>query len=203
MLLVNLFEIITVLFGALLILLMLQLLITKNNQLRNTGDYTKGSSDNMDREGVLKTLAILQEGYEKRDLTKIDFYFENTMSKEGLLILGTNPKEIFVGTEAVKKLLYGDWKYWGKVKFNLEEAHITQYSNVAYFVTGGEVKIHIWKIRFPLRVTGIMIREDSKWFINKLQFQYDFNTNYIIFSMLASIGLLVSLILFMVSLVIK
>ena len=42
-------------------------------------------------------------------------------------------------------------------------------------------------MNFPLRITGVMVKDNSKWLINKLQFQYDFNTNYIIFGLIASV----------------
>lgn len=200
---VNLFKITTILFGGILLFLMLKLLYTNKKELNNIQNYTKGNSSEEDRKEILNVLVTLQEGYDKRDISKIQYYIDNTMNTECILVLGTNPNEIFIGNEGVKRLFYGDWKYWGKVKLNLEHPHISQMNNMAYIAIRGEVKIDIWKIRFPLRLTGVMSKESSKWLINKLQFQYDLNTNFIIFAMIASIALLVSLLMFIFSLFLK
>jgi len=201
--LVNLFKITTISFGGILLFFMLKLLNASKKELNNIKNYTKGNSNEKDREEILNTLVILQEGYDRRDISKIEYYIENTINSQSVFILGTNPNEIFMGKEGVKRLFYGDWKYWGNVKLNLEEAHITQMNNTAYIAIRGEIKIDIWKIKLPLRLTGVMSNESSKWLINNLQFQYDFNTNYIIFAMLASLGLLVSLLMFICTLFLK
>jgi hypothetical protein len=188
-------RIITVLFGGILLFLMLKLIYINKKELSTIHNYSKGNAIEKDRNDILNTLVTLQEGYDKRDISKIDYYVENTMNFQDVLILGTNPNEIFIGHEGVKKLFFGDWRYWGKVKFNLEESYIDQFKNMAYITVRGEVRIDIWKIRLPLRLTCVMSNESKKWLISKLQFQYDINTNYVIFAMLASIGLFVSLIL--------
>lgn len=201
--LVNLFKITTILFGGIVLFLILKLIYANKKELNNIENYNIGNANEEDREAILNTLGILQEGYDKRDLSKIDYYIEKTMNNQCIHVLGTNPDEIFIGNEGVKRLLYGDWKYWGNVKLNIEHAHITQFNDIAYIAVRGEIKIDIWKIRFPLRLTGVMAKKSSEWLINNLQFQYDINTNFIIFAMIASVGLSASLILFMFALLLR
>ncbi|MBC7914289.1 MAG: nuclear transport factor 2 family protein [Pyrinomonadaceae bacterium] len=120
---------------------------------------------------------------------------EKTFSSKDIFILGTNPSETFTGKEGAKRLLHGDWAYWGEVKFLLDGSRMDQYNNAVYVAMGGEIKIDIWHLRFPLRITAVMLKENSNWLISKLQFQYDMNTNLIIFSLLTAIGFSVSLVL--------
>ncbi|MCI8648359.1 MAG: hypothetical protein HFE76_16555 [Firmicutes bacterium] len=67
------------------------------------------------REDALRPLKQLNAYYEKRDAEQADTCIDETMLTEKLLILGTNPREIFHGREEAKRLLQGDWKYWGQV----------------------------------------------------------------------------------------
>ena len=90
----------------------------------------------------------------------------------------------------------GDWAYWGKVKFDLENSRFDQLdSTVIYMATSAEVKIDIWQIKLPLRITGVLVKENARWLISKLQFQYDTDTNLLIFSWIATIGFVVSMFL--------
>lgn len=176
-----------------MLLLLVQL---KDNykELLKDKDFKTGHISNLEKENVLQTLRILQDGYTKRDVTAIDQCVKNTFSTKDVLILGTNPTEILTGKEGAKNLLYDDWAYWGAVKYNLDRSRFDQYGNTIYMAMSGEIKIDFWHLRLPLRITGILTKENSKWLISKLQFQYDLNTNLIIFSMLTVIGFSTSLI---------
>ena len=70
------------------------------------------------RVAALRPLKLLNEYYEKRDPENADACIDETMLADNLLILGTNPSEIFYGREGAKCLLQGDWKYWGKLVFS-------------------------------------------------------------------------------------
>jgi len=188
------FVFITGLLGCILLILLLMQLNSNRKELSKVKNFNTGHISNLERENVLSTLRILQGGYTRRDVSAIDQCVKNTFSTKDILILGTNPSEILTGKEGAKNLLYGDWAYWGEVKYNLDRSRFDQYDNTVYMAMSGEVKIDIWHLRLPLRITGILAKEDSKWLISKLQFQYDLNTNLIIFSMLAAIGFSISLI---------
>jgi hypothetical protein len=166
---------------------MLNLVYSNKEELKTAKDYTTGNATVKDRQAILNVFTVLQQGYSKRDISKTDYYIDQTIDTTSIVVLGTNPNEIFTGKKGIQKLLYGDWKFWGDVRLNVENMYVTQVDNMAYVATTGSIKIDVWRITFPLRVTGVMINKDSKWLINKLQFQYDLNTNLIIFGMIASV----------------
>jgi len=195
-LILRIFIIFTSLLGCFLLVLMLMQLNANKEELVHVKDYNKGTIGTQEKFGVLQTLRILENGYTKRDVTAVDRCIASTFSNKNVLILGTNPTEILIGKEGAKNLLQGDWTYWGKVKFHLDRTRFDQLdSNVVYVATTAEVKIDMWQLKLPLRITGVLVNENSHWLISKLQFQYDTNTNLIIFSWIAAIGFTVSLIL--------
>ena len=57
------------------------------------------------RENALRPLMQLNAYYEKRNSEQADACIDETMLPEKLLILGTNPGEIFSGREGAKNLL--------------------------------------------------------------------------------------------------
>lgn len=181
------FKVSTILFCGVLIYFMLSLMSSYKKEMEKEQNYTLGNATHQDRQAIINTLSVLQQGYYERDVTKIDYYTDKTIDTTSIVILGTNPNEILIGKEGVQRLLYGDWKFWGDVKFNLDKTHVSVSNNTAYFALTGTIKIDVWKMNFPLRITGVMVKDNSKWLINKLQFQYDFNTNYIIFGLIASV----------------
>lgn len=195
-LILQIFIFFTCLLGCSLLVLMLIQLHANKEELARVKEYSVGTIGNREKTEVLQTLRILESGYTRRDLTAVDSCVANTFSNKDVLILGTNPTEILTGKEGAKNLLLGDWTYWGKVKFHLDRTRFDQLdSTVVYVATTGEVKIDMWRLKLPLRITGVLVNENSRWLISKLQFQYDTNTNLIIFSWLATIGFTLSLIL--------
>lgn len=144
---------------------------------------------------VMQPIKLLAQYYEKRDVELIDKCINDTMLSDELLILGTNPKEIFCGSQRAKDLLWGDWKYWGQVDINADEAVFNHVGDVIHCVVRGNVKLDIWHFIIPIKITGILRKKDDKWFISKLQFINDFNTNYIIFSWVVSIALIICMLI--------
>ena len=146
-------------------------------------------------EEAMQPLKKLAQYYEKRDVELIDKCIDDTMLPDELLILGTNPKEIFCGREKARDLLWGDWKYWGKVDIKSDEAVFNRIGDAIHCVVRGNVKLDIWHFTIPIKITGVLRKIDDKWLISKLQFINDFNTNYIIFAWGTSIALIVSMLL--------
>lgn len=146
-------------------------------------------------EEAMQPLKKLAQYYEKRDVELIDKCIDDTMLPDELLILGTNPKEIFCGREKARDLLWGDWKYWGKVDIKADEAVFNRIGDAIHCVVRGNVKLDIWHFTIPIKITGVLRKIDDKWLISKLQFINDFNTNYIIFAWGTSIALIVSMLL--------
>ena len=147
-------------------------------------------------EAAMQPLKELAQYYEKRDVEQIGKCIDDTMLPDELLILGTNPKEIFCGRERARDLLWGDWKYWGQVDIKADEAVFNQVGDVIHCVVRGNVKLDIWHFTIPIKITGVLRKRDDKWLISKLQFINDFNTNYIIFAWGTSIALVISMLIF-------
>ena len=95
------------------------------------------------REEALLPLRQLNAYYERRDLEQVDACIDETILSEKLLILGTNPSEIFYGREGAKCLLQDDWKYWGQLELDVERTALSQVGNALYFVMRGEIRLDI------------------------------------------------------------
>ena len=151
------------------------------------------------RENALRPLMQLNAYYEKRNSEQADACIDETMLSEKLLILGTNPGEIFSGREGAKNLLQGDWKYWGQLTLDVERTALSWAGSALYFVMSGQIRLDIWRFQIPIRITGILEENDNQWYISKLQFINNLNTNYVILAWVPALALIVSLLLFVLS----
>ena len=167
---------------------------------RSTSREIKGEMFPVElRVAALRPLKLLNEYYEKRDPENADACIDETMLADKLLILGTNPSEIFYGREGAKCLLQGDWKYWGKLVLDVERTALSQASNDLYFVMRGQIRLDIWHFRIPIKITGVLEKRNKRWYISKMQFINDLNTNYVILSWVPALALVASLLLFVFS----
>jgi len=166
-------------------------------------NYPSGQASSVEIQSISATISKLQQAYQLRDVSKIDDCINNTMDSSSIFILGTSPNEIFRGKQGASNLLWGDWKYWGDVSFDLNRLCVdTIGQNIAYVVFPGTVKIDIWGMTFPLQVSGVMLNIDERWVFTKMQFQYALNTNYIVFAKIAAIGTLCALVLLSIMLLV-
>ena len=148
------------------------------------------------REAALRPLRQLDMYYEKRNPELADACIDETMLSDELLILGTNPNEVFQGRDGARHLLQCDWKYWGLVSLLVEQTAFGQVGNVLYFVTRGQVKLNIWHFIIPLKLTGILEEKDGLWRISKIQFANELEGSYMIISWGVLLVLIVCLLLF-------
>lgn len=148
------------------------------------------------RENALRPLRQLNAYYEKRDPELADACIDETILPDEMLILGTNPGEIFYGRKWTKHLLQCDWKYWGHLLLDVERAAISRVGTALYFALPAQVKLDIWRFRIPVRITGILEERDGLWYISKLQFINNLNTAYVIGTWVAALALTASLLLF-------
>lgn len=192
---VRTFQVITCFLGAFVVFLILMQMKTKNDDLIKVRDYGPGNISAQERVNVLRTLQALQDGYTKRDVSIIDHFVDETFSNNDVLILGTQPAEFDFGKEGAKRLLYTDWKYWGNITFYLDKVHLDQYEDTVYMAMGGESHIDVSKITIPLRITGLLVKENSRWLISKLQCNYEINTIFTRFIWIVTRWLLICLIL--------
>lgn len=181
----------TLLFAGIYIVLMLRI-----NSTPGAFNYPASNISEPNRQAIEKTLKVFQEGYTLRDVSKIDECIARTIDTASIFILGTNPNEIFEEKDGAQALLYGDWTYWGSVKYDIDRLyanHITD--SVAYVALPGNIRLDFGNMDFPLEVSGVMVQgENGQWKFSKMQFIYGWNTNYVIFARIAAYGTLIFLI---------
>lgn len=167
---------------------------------------------------VIETIKRFQSGYSKRNLENIDAFMADLfIIGDSTYAVGTGTTEVFLDSEKVKELISGDWKYWGDVKLDYENAHISIKKETVWFSVEGSVnqsfedseerynsyinfikdKLHSTDIsikqkltfinwvlaltfhqrkdekreyRWPLRLSGILIRKNSKWKFSHINF---------------------------------
>lgn len=149
------------------------------------------------REAALQPLRRLAEYYLKRDPEQADACMEETMLPDDMLILGTNPLEIFWGREGARNLLQGDWRSWGLASLDADGTALGRAGDTLHFVMRGQIRLDFFHIRVPIKITGLLIEKDGAWRIGKLQFVNDLNTNYVIIAWIPAIALTASLVLFL------
>ena len=149
------------------------------------------------REVALQPLRRLAEYYLKRDPEQADACMEETMLPDDMLILGTNPLEIFRGREGARNLLQGDWRSWGLASLDADGTALGRAGDTLHFVMRGQIRLDFFHIRVPIKITGLLIEKDGAWRIGKLQFVNDLNTNYVIIAWIPAIVLTANLVLFL------
>ena len=149
------------------------------------------------REAALQPLRRLAQYYLKRDPEQADACMEETMLPDDMLILGTNPLEIFRGREGARNLLQGDWRSWGLASLDADGTALGRAGDTLHFVMRGQIRLDFFHIRVPIKITGLLIEKDGAWRIGKLQFVNDLNTNYLIIAWIPAIALTANLVLFL------
>ena len=148
------------------------------------------------RENALRPLKVLNTYYQKRDPEQADTCIDEVMLPEEILILGTNPGEIFHGREYAKGLLRGDWKYWGRLALDVNTTSLCRTAGTLYFATRGLIRLDRIRFRVPVRITGVLEERDGLWYISKIQFIHNLNFGYAIAAWVPGLALTVSLLLF-------
>lgn len=102
---------------------------------------------------VRSVLHQFQEGYVRRDIATLDAFMELFSSDSGIEIIGTGgleptKGEWCVGRAAVRKLIDNDWRFWGNLKLDEENARITILGEVAWLSADATVTYEITAERF-------------------------------------------------------
>jgi hypothetical protein len=144
--------------------------------------YSKGNAPEEVRSEIIHQLKKFQDGYTKRDTLQIRVFMEELFSQENVLILGTQPNEILRDHKAATRLVFADWKQWGDCTFMIDNSNISSSGNVAWFSTIGYVKFDLSSLLvLPLRLTGLMVKENEVWKFQQMQFQFDLDlTNVLV-----------------------
>ena len=148
------------------------------------------------REAALRPLKLLNGYYEKRDPGQVDTCIDETMLPDNMRILGTNPDEIFYGRQGATWLLQGDWKHWGQLVLDVNQTALLRAGSALYFVLRGKIKLDYVHFRIPIRITGTLEEKDGLWFISKLQFVNNLNSNYLVVAWIPALAVFISLLLF-------
>ena len=161
-----------------------------------TAFYSRGNAPDSTRKEIIGQLNKFQEGYSQRDTSRVGAFMESLYSKENLLILGTSPGEIYSGYERAADLVRSDWESWGDCRFMVDSANISSEGDIAWFATKGYVKFDLSKLLVvPLRLSGVMVREDQVWKFTRQQFQFDIDFSFSLLAILIlSVWILVSLV---------
>jgi hypothetical protein len=158
--------------------------------------YSKGNAPDSIRFEIIDQLHKFQDGYSKRDTNNIETFMENLYSRKGLLILGTMPNEVYSGYEKATQLVKSDWESWGDCHFAIDSANISTAGNTAWFATKGYVVFDLSSLLvIPLRLTGIMVKEDQEWKFRQQQFQFDIDFSFsLIATLIISAWILISIV---------
>ncbi|MFH0842756.1 MAG: nuclear transport factor 2 family protein [Bacteroidota bacterium] len=158
--------------------------------------YSLGNASDSTRQEILSQLRKFQDGYSKRDPANIDAFMQSLYSMDNILILGTMPKEIYAGFENATRLVKADWESWGDCKFDIDSAHISSSGNTAWFSTRGYVEFDMSRLLvLPLRLSGVMVKEDQIWRFRQQQFQFDVDFKFSLFATLViSVWIIISII---------
>ena len=163
--------------------------------------YSKGNSPDSIRMEIIEQLRKFQDGYTKRDPKNINTFMQSLYSKDNILILGTMPDEVYSGYEKATQLVKTDWESWGDCKFEIDSANISSLGNTAWFSTKGYVEFDLSSLLvIPLRLTGIMVKEDQEWMFQQQQFQFDIDFS---FSLIATLIISAWILLCIITLSIK
>ena len=159
--------------------------------------YSKGNAPDSTRMEIIEQLNKFQDGYSKRDPMNSDTFMLSLYSRENILIIGTMPGEIYSGYEKATKLVKSDWDSWGDCKFEIDSANISSSGNTAWFSTRGYVEFDLSSLLvIPLRLTGIMVKEDKEWKFQQQQFQFDIDFSFSLIATLVVSGwILISIII--------
>ena len=148
------------------------------------------------RQAALRPLHLLNMYYEKRDPERADACIGKTMLPDDMLILGPNPDEIFYGRQGAKWLLQGDWKHWGQLALDVEQTALSRAGSALYFVLRGKIKLDYVHFRIPIRITGILEAQDTLWYLSRMQFVNNLNSNYMVVAWIPALATVISLLLF-------
>jgi len=161
-----------------------------------TAAFPKGNAPDSTRRQIIDQLNKFQDGYSRRDTSQISTFMESLYSRGNILILGTMPGEVFIGYDRAAYLVQSDWESWGDCRFNVDSANISTMGDVAWFSTKGYVKFDLTKLLvIPLRLTGIMVKEDQVWKFQQQQFQFDIDFSFtLLATVILAVWILVSLV---------
>jgi hypothetical protein len=133
----------------------------------------KGDAPKQVRTAVLVSLRAFQSGYVKRDPAVLPAFMEQLFPKDqDILVLGTDSGEWIEGYQRVGDFIANDWRYWGDVRLDVENAMISADNDVAWLTTLGTVSSGSSPPRV-IRFTAVLTLSNGRWLFRHVQFQWD------------------------------
>ncbi len=101
--------------------------------------------DIVDTKEVRCILQQFQNGYEERDIEKLDEFMSLFVQNEDVELIGIGAferggREWFEGLDAIREIIQSDWEYWGNVVIDVKGAKISIKGDVAWVTTTGTVE---------------------------------------------------------------
>lgn len=154
-----------------------------HSDLADSMVFSTGNATADDRSGVIRQLKAFQEGYEQRSTARVNSFMQELFSPDNVLILGTMPQEVYVGYDEASSLITNDWASWGDCTFLMDRARISVHGDVAWFATIGFVEFDLTSLLvLPLRLTGVLVREEDTWKLQQVQYQFDLDLSFYLLS---------------------
>lgn len=95
---------------------------------------------------IKRVLEKFQDGYTKRNVNEVDTFLDELFLLESdLLLIGTgaidlNGYEFSKGPKGARNLVEEDWKYWGDMILDIDDALVSSVGDVAWVATTGIVE---------------------------------------------------------------
>ena len=132
----------------------------------------KGDAQDQVRAEVLASLRAFQSGYTKRDPAMIPAFMEQLFPKDrDILVLGTESGEWIEGYQGVGALIANDWRGWGDVRLDVEDATVSADKEVAWATTVGTVGNG--SSSRAIRFAAVLNRINGRWLFRHIVFQWD------------------------------
>ncbi len=143
--------------------------------------FSKGNAPDSVRSEIVEQLRKFQDGYTNRDTSQVNVFMDQLFSQDNLLLLGTMPQEILIGQAKAARLIFSDWKSWGDCTFLIDDAYISTEGKVAWISTIGFVEFDMSRfLILPLRLSAVMVNENSFWKFQYMQFQFDLDFSFLL-----------------------
>lgn len=133
----------------------------------------KGDAQEQVRSAVLVSLRVFQSGYSKRDPTMVSAFMEQLFPKDrDILVLGTDSGEWIEGYQGARDFIANDWRYWGDVRLDIDDAMVSADNDVAWVTTIGTVGNGSSPPR-AIRFAAVLTQNGGRWLFRHIQFQWD------------------------------
>jgi hypothetical protein len=132
----------------------------------------RGDASNPLRAEVLASLREFQDSYTKRDPHQLTAFMEDLFSRgQDTRLIGTDADEWRNGYDSVAQFIGDDWREWGNLQLDVNDAAVSSAGDAAWLATTGKVIFH--GSPRAIRFTAVLTRRNGRWVFRQIQFQWD------------------------------